>query len=62
MPMRAAGVGAGHFGECLFRLVVPERVQQRDAALERLLDRGRAGHREMHQAEIVTLSMLIVSH
>jgi len=39
------------FQELLLRLLIPERVQQCDSALEGLLRRGLAGNREVNRAQ-----------
>ena len=54
----AARIGTGRLGKRLFGLVIPKRVQQGEAAFERLLRRGGAGDREMHRAQIMVLVML----
>ena len=53
-PMRhgALGIIFRDLHKFLFRFLVPERMQQRDAALERLLHRRRAGNRKMHRAQL----------
>ena len=49
---RARGVRGRHRGEGLQRLLVPERVQQRDRPLEVGLHGRCAGDREVHGAEL----------
>src|SRR5262249_46320942 len=52
---RAIGVAHGDRGERLYRLLVPEGVEQRDRALEIRLDRGRARGGEVYGAELLTV-------
>ena len=53
-PMRhgAVRIAMSNAHEFLFRLFVPEGVEQRDAAGERLLHRRGAGDGEMHRAQL----------
>ena len=51
---RAVRVRLGDGGERLHRLEVPERVQERDPALERLLHRRIAGDGKRHLPDLVT--------
>lgn len=57
-------VGLGHPGERLDRLLVPERVQDRDRTVQLLLRRRGAGGREMHLAERSTarVGVLLAGH
>ena len=63
--MAQCGSSLRDLQEFLFRLFVPEGVQQRDAAVERLLHRRGAGDGEMHRAqlrrgEIFVVMMILV--
>ena len=51
-PSRTSGSAAIDIFELLLRLVVPEVVQQSDAAIERLLLRRRARSRKVHRAQL----------
>jgi hypothetical protein len=52
VPHRARGVRGRDRRKSLQRLLVPERVQERDRALEVSLDGGRAGDGEAHASEL----------
>ena len=47
-------------GEFLLRLVIPEGMQQRDAAFKRFLDRSRARNREMHRPQLFRSQIFVV--
>src|SRR5690242_6718844 len=48
----ALGISFGNVEKFLFRLLVPERMQQCDSALERLLHRRRTGDWKMNRAQL----------
>jgi hypothetical protein len=61
----ATGIVQGDLSEFFFRLFIPERVQQGDTALERLLHPGRAGtgtgdRTEFRRSQILVVMMTLI--
>jgi len=56
----AVGIVLGDVQEFLFGFLIPEGVQQRDAALERLLHQSGAGNGEMDGSELGLVEIFVV--
>jgi hypothetical protein len=58
---RASRIDTDHAGKCLFRFVVPERVDKGDTVFEGLLCLGSAGDRKVYVPGIMLMNLGIGS-